>query len=429
MTSLHALDRTLRLIRELVSDDVSYTAITEKFQSFRVKCLADEPNLMSHSGQTAIVTFVSLVSRLGVQIQLDAPEVMLVGAQPPLSGSRLREGLIDLGQDLIPGSQIRSGETSDPDLLFVFGDTPCSASVVPSWRITGNSWEGMLSDLKVTGKPWKEEWPIGAMTAAVLAATEVFKAVVRALPLRDNIKARLVEPVQQVAWDFGNEFLPFPNINCGPLDIISAGAITQAVMFTLFRLPDFYADVRTLDNDKVDETNLNRSVMIRRSDIGQHKVKVLERYSTPQLKVIGIPQRFDLATAAEYLPLAPHVIVGVDDIPSRWGVQQATKGWLGVGGTSHFGTSTSSHEARQPCCGCLHPRDDTQIDDPIPTASFISFWAGLALAVRFLRHQIGIPYTQQQQHLWLVPMRMDNPNAAFWSPVATRSDCPVRCRS
>src|SRR5439155_947563 len=114
-----------------------------------------------------------------------------------------------------------------------------------------------------------------------------------------------------------------------------------------------------------------------------------------------------------------------DDIPSRWIVQATNPEWLGVGGTSHFGVSCSSHMAGQPCAGCLHPRDDPG-DGPIPTVSFVSFWAGLSLAARLVRHALGHPYEDSQQHLWLWPLRMDHAEHA-WSRVAIRDDCPVGC--
>jgi hypothetical protein len=117
----------------------------------------------------------------------------------------------------------------------------------------------------------------------------------------------------------------------------------------------------------------------------------------------------------------------VDDIPSRWEIQRSASGWVAVSGTSHFSVSSSAHRPNEPCCGCLHPVDDSAGANPIPTISFVSFWAGLAMSVRLFREAFNSPYPLDQQHLWLTPLRMDQPHAAMWLPIAPRKECPVNC--
>src|SRR5712692_11711869 len=119
MTAREALDRTIRLVRDAVLDDVSDDAIVERLQSFRVKCIADKANLGTHAGQTALVTLVSLVVRMGVQVVLDMPEIELVGPQPPLRGTHLRSALVDFGADVVPGTAVTCDARSISDLNFV----------------------------------------------------------------------------------------------------------------------------------------------------------------------------------------------------------------------------------------------------------------------------------------------------------------------
>ena len=134
-----------------------------------------------------------------------------------------------------------------------------------------------------------------------------------------------------------------------------------------------------------------------------------------------------VAEAPEARQMAPFVLVGVDNIPSRWEVQRCTSGILVVSGTSHFSISSSCHGPAEPCCGCQHPVDDPDGPMATPTVSFISFWAGLTMAVRLIRRVVGASYTLDRQHLWLTPLRMDQSRAAVWSPVTRRRDCPARC--
>src|SRR5205807_5189278 len=172
---------------------------------------------------------------------------------------------------------------------------------------------------------------------------------------------------------------------------ISAGAITQAALFALVRLP-LTLTGRIFDSDVAELSNINRQLLLRRSDSG-HKVDIVTRSVPSSWTCTPVVERFSLPASDRHLPLAMNVLVGVDDIPSRWQVQQATKGWLGVGATSHFEASTSSHDAGQACAGCRHPTDDPRQDAIIPTVSFVSFWAGLALAVRFLGQVGGHDYS------------------------------------
>lgn len=80
---------------------------------------------------------------------------------------------------------------------------------------------------------------------------------------------------------------------------------------------------------------------------------------------------------------ADQVVVGVDDIPSRWFVQRNAPGWIGVGATSHDYVLVSEHLPVHPCAGCAHPEDDPS-DGTIPTIGFVSLWAGVVLTLRLL---------------------------------------------
>ncbi len=426
MIALKDLDRTIRLTRDLIAIDVSDLEILEQFQSFRILCVADEKNLRSRSGQAALITFVSLVARMGVQVDIVGPNIELIGPQAPLRDYRLTDGLIDLGQDLISGSGVTTGSIYAPDAVVVLGDTRYPVIKGNGWRLIGNAWSGGLAEVGSAGSRWITDWPIGGMTAALLATTETFKSVARRFPLQDNIKRRLLEPISRLTWDFGRG-LPVPTkIDCGAIEVISAGAITQALMFVLLRLPGLTVKARVFDDDIAEIHNLNRCMLMRRSDASLIKVDILARYQMAPFEITPIPERFQRSSIAKHGPLGRCILVGVDDIPSRWEAQRAATDWIGIGGTSHFDTITSSHQSRQPCGGCLHPVDDPG-GGPIPTVSFVSFWAGLALAVRFIRHKIRLPYQTDQQQLYLSTLRLDGKHSALWRPVATRPDCPVRC--
>ena len=240
----------------------------------------------------------------------------------------------------------------------------------------------------------------------------------------NSFESLLTMPSRSALWDFGDQCLVPERIDCGSCDFIGTGAISQALLYTLFRIPGMNMNGRVFDDDITDRTNLNRNMLTRRSDVGRGKVSVVSVFAGES--IVGIPERMSDDAFARYAPLAASVLVGTDDITARWMVQEASSGWVGISATSHFGIMTSSHKPGEPCGGCLHFKDDLVIDEVIPTVNFVSFWAGLSLA-GLLRHRIGHPYDLRQQSLWLVPLRMDERNAAWWSPVAARNDCPIAC--
>jgi hypothetical protein len=427
MNAPEELNRTILLCRDNVAGSLSDEEIGRCFQSLQVLCVSDRNNLSSNSGQTALITLVALLSRMGMQVGLALPDVAMLSPQPPLSGSSVRKALIASSETLVTGATVRCDSDFNPDLIFVLGDTKITCSRAPIWRLSGSRWSGELS-AKAAAKPrhWTAEWPVGSMVSAALAANEAFKFVMRQLPLRNQADQVFFEPSPFCRWNFDSVPVPEEGVHFGEVDIISAGAITQAALYALMRLPKVRMWGRIFDDDLTGASNLNRNMLTLATDIGSKKVLGVAQRCSPKLRLQVVPNRF-VGKVSEGRKLAPRVLVGVDDIPSRWEVQRSATGWLAVSGTSHFSVSSSTHSPGEPCCGCLHPVDDPAGPNPIPTVSFVSFWAGLTMAVRLLREALAAPYPRNQQHLWLTPLRMDQPHAAMWSPVALRKDCPVPC--
>ncbi len=430
MSALEQLSRMILLCRDYASESVGDEFICSKFQSTRVLCVSDAPNLQSHGGQTALFTLASLLSRMGIQVELDIPDVQLAGPQPPFTGTHVREALMGRSEMLIEGAAIRPRSGCRPDMTFVLGDTQLKRRESPHRRLFGGEWSGGIA-AGVTAKKarWETDWPIGAMVSASLAAGEAFKLVVRSIPFRDDADRAYFEPSLSCEFNFG--LAPTPGPQCdgfelGEVDLISAGAINQAALFALVRVPNARMSGRAMDDDATGHSNLNRNMLSFVVDVGHAKVEVISKACAPQFRLHAVGRRFT-GTDPELRPLAQRVLVGVDDIPSRWATQASAPQWLAVSGTTHFNASSSEHSPDQPCCGCLHTVDDPTDAQPIPTVSFVSFWAGLAMAVRILRNALGHPYQDHQQHLWMTPLRMDLPHASVWWPVAARQECPVAC--
>ena len=122
------------------------------------------------------------------------------------------------------------------------------------------------------------------------------------------------------------------------------------------------------------------------------------------------------------------MLVGVDHIPSRWIAQRARPAWLGVGATADFLAVSSAHAASHMrgwgCAGCLYPVDDG-VNLPIPTVSFVSYLAGLAIAARLVAQVRGAQRSGQGQALFMGTLRLDLPGAQWIQPVPLHAGCPV----
>jgi hypothetical protein len=429
VTANDAFNRTILLCRDYVAGELADEQIAQAFHQMRVLCVGDRANLSCHSAQTALMTLVSLLSRMGMQVELRIPEVAMHRAQPPFDGSEISTALISASTRLMPHATIASAADGNAaDIVFSLGSSKVDYGTVPMWRMSGADWSGSIHSAGGDTTPmWMTEWPIGGMVSAVLAANEAFKLAMRRLALRQTSDEIFFEAATTCSWDFGALSLPANDlIDLGRVDFISAGAITQAALYVLARLPGAKMQGRVLDDDSTALSNLNRNMLTMVEDVNLPKVDVIVSRCSAHFPLDPVAQRFESSRGTK-IQLAPRVIVGVDDIPSRWEVQRDAPGWVGVGGTSHFSISSSSHAMGEPCSGCLHPLDDPDQRNPIPTVSFVSFWAGLCTAVRLIREALGSAYPAARQHLWLTPLRLDQRHAAIWSPVPPLRNCPVRC--
>jgi hypothetical protein len=424
MSAMEQLNRTILLCRDYVSDIVPDEAICQSLQSLRVLCIADAPNLSSHSGQTCLTTVVALLSRMGMQVILRIPEIAVIRRQPPFRGTNLGDSLLASSNNLISGATIQQDASDvEPDLIFVLGDSGIEERSCPILRLSGSEWHGAITQAAPAAR-WTADWPIGAMTSAVLAAGEAFKYIMRRLPFRSTEDLVFFESSPESNWDFGSIPIPTGDLDLGEVDIVSAGAISQAALYVLLRLPELRIAGRIFDDDTTSPTNFNRNMLTVVGDADSEKVRLVVDRCSPEFNLIPKYQHFVGTEAGQ---MAAYVLVGVDDIPSRWQVQRSAFGLLIVSGTSHFSISSSCHGPGEPCCGCQHPVDDLGGPTAIPTVSFISFWAGLAMAVRLIRGALGARHALDRQHLWMTPLRMDQQHAALWSPVAPRKECPVHC--
>ena len=429
MTLATALERTTLLCRDFLSpQEVADDELAETLGGVRVIIVSDERNLATAAGQTALVSLVCQLMGYGARLELAIPNHPIVGYQPPLRGDRIRDAVEDLMRDHIPALKLR--ECIVVETSLVLGNSPVRSTSGPTWRVGGTAWAGQLAPRNASTRDWNSDIPFGALLAATAAAAEPFKAALRHLMAKRNVQRNYVELLPARHVNVGFAVPPEPRYNCKQrIDIISGGAITNALLFALLRMPSLQALVRVFEPETFELTNLNRYALARLSDVGLSKLAVLQAWECDALRIIGVPRRY---AEGELEPnersLAPYVVVGADHIPTRWFAQQQRPEWLAVGATSHFLAMSSEHAKGEPCAGCVHPADDA-VEAPIATVSFVSFAAGITLAARVVALASGARYSRGRQVLEVHPLRLDGPYGLRWYQPPLSRNCPVGCQA
>lgn len=424
MTLREALDRTLLLMRDEFDDSVSDSELLEALTGTEIAVVADESNISSHSAQTAFVTAAMLMARSGHRVYLMAPDVPLACVQPPLQPGAMIEQLLKTGSDMLPDvAFIAAQPATEIDLAIAIGNSPIAARAQRRVRLNADAWTAYIAHENDPSQWRGDHWPIGAMGSAAFAAGEAFKFAMRKLRGR----ARNPERMETVFADTIELTFPLAPYDTpllseiGCFDCISGGAIIDAALYSLARIPSVRGRARVIEHDLTSLSNLNRYMLLLRSRMKSSKAEDLAAIVTGGLDIKPVPMRFEASLLDAIGPLAPVVLVGVDDIPSRWAVQQANPEWLAIGATTHWSAMASIHEPGRGCAQCLHPEDEPG-NAPIPTVAFVSFWAGLLTAAYFLRHLGGKAIPTSEEQIYLTPFRGEN---AVRSSVPIRRNCPT----
>jgi len=429
VSAADALSRTTLLMRTVLRAEAPDHELLEALLGTEVALVADGNNIRSAEGQAALITAAGLIARSGAQCYLDAPNVALVeGTVAPLTGTHLVDALLDFGADLIPGRRMVAGVPSHGiDLAVVIGDSPWTGEARQLVSMSGDAWAGRVA---IDGERWAH-WgsPFGALASAGLAAGEAYKAAMRRVRGWASGPATfdaLFAASSAAEVGLAPRGTPVPSRNLGRFDVISGGAIAHAALYALSRIPSVEGQTRVIEAEVSDLTNINRYAFLRRSRVGEPKAAHLGSLDLGQLAIVGVPLRYEERTLVEIGSLASNVLVGVDHVPSRWAVQGARPNWLGIGATSDYSAVVSFHSRGLPCARCLHP-NGTQAPAKIPTAAFVSHWAGLWLASLFARSVSGERLNPSEQLLHIATLRPESTNAIWKTPGVAVKDCEFGC--
>lgn len=428
LSRAEALSRTTRLLNEqLLGGRGDPDQLADLLGDFTVRLVADADVVATRAGQELILAANLLVRRMGMAVRIEASDAPLIAPAPPYEGEWLHEALCSVEHELIPSTAFALNVPGQADVTFILGSSAHENSE-PAFRVG-------VADLRATVKPafadpdapLDAESVIAALAAAACVASQSLRAILPGLAEAVGVEIRSHSAELDHAIEIDLEQLfpglaDLPRRNHGRVDFISAGAITNAALYTLLRLEGFGAIARVIEPEELDLSNLNRYMLALTTHLGQLKIRILERFGTRLFRIAGEPERFDDESRGRLRPLAPRVLVGVDHVRSRWTVQREHPRWLCVGATEGFDALVSIHRPGEPCAGCIHPFPNDDRDEVVPTVSFVSFFAGFLQALALLHDASGIRSAEQVIHCmafgWEKPVLMR-------MPLAAQAQCPV----
>lgn len=411
-----ALDRTVLVIQDYV--EAPDEAVVEALTALRVRISADMPTLACGAGQTALIAVFEAIVRLGTRIDLQVPDAAEAQPVPPLDRRSLADGLAAHAVRLITPL----GMLDETDLAFALG-----GPVGPTdFGLAGDGYSVRMT-IGRTREGWRGEMPFGGALAGVAAGAEVTRTAIARL-IASGYAPRDPLALEPTELNIALPGLPTHTggLSLGKVDFVSAGAITHAVLFVLFRFPGLTLEGRVFDDDEAADDNLNRYFLLDGDSLGTQKAVHLEGLSTADIRLRGIERRVDGPESLVGIdPLAERVCAGVDSIEARWEIQKLAPSWLGIGATTHAVAMASEHWPGTPCAGCMHT-DTEPLRRRLPTISFVSLAAGTFLAYRLVASALT-PIGRSESTIALNALNLGSAQPILVEPVPPTARCPVGC--
>lgn len=430
MTYEEASARTVAIVDEhLLAGGVDRALIGELLRRHRVRLVADRRVAASAAGQELTLTAALLIRRMGMAVEVDAPDAPLIATGPPFVGDSLHQALRSVADELLPGTEFRLGASEEAaHIEFLLGSSEAVGSVLRLFRVGVCGSRAVVAaspaDLEI-----EEDARVAALAAAGLVAAQAFRSF--AAQLAAELDVRIAKDFSfaedcelDVAEIFGGDLGAFDAPVLGDVDFISAGAITNASLYTLFRI-GAQLDGRTIERKDLDPPDLNRYLLALARHLDWLKVDIIAEASTEEIQLEGRAMLYNERTREQLRPLANTVAVGVDHVPSRWLVQSEQPGLLVVGATEGFEAYVSYHRRGTACAGCLHPTaPPDEATRTVATISFVSFFAGFFQAL--LLAALANGHEPKGQVMRALPFAFAGPVVSC-TPLAANPDCPVAC--
>lgn len=282
--------------------------------------------------------------------------------------------LRSLAEEIWPGRSVM--DETGPELCV---GNPRRRSGASQVFVGGDGWVAKLqrSPLQI-----RTMHPAASLVAAAFGAAEITKEAFRSL-LRDHGGTWTGDDLASADHIAVNTFAPgnddtppIPTfVDLGEVLVVSAGALTNAVLAVL--LSDATATIRlsVLDDDPLDLTNLNRYLLVSWSAAEARLLKVehLALFSSDRLHLTPVPEAYVSGHSPHAL-----VLVGADRLSARHAVQKDGHGVILNAASEPELVRISAHQnaSGTACLTCINPGGDDAVSGVEPTIAFVSALAG-----------------------------------------------------
>lgn len=163
--------------------------------------------------------------------------------------------------------------------------------------------------------------PIAALAAACLGVGEVFKRLLRLRPERGPLFDAQV--LSLYSYDAGDDpGPPLPNTVLVDVGIVGVGAIGNAIVYVLSRMP-VHGRAWIVDAQRFEPENLGTCILLGPNDIGKPKAEVAAETLRGRLDVTAVVGSIQdvLAPDGQDVRVTPVILCGLDNAEARHAVQ------------------------------------------------------------------------------------------------------------
>jgi hypothetical protein len=233
VTYEEASARTVAIVDEhLLGGGADRTRIGEMLRRHTVRLVADERDATSIAGQELLLTTTLLVRRMGMALEMAAPDAPLLASGPPFEGTTLHEVLRSVEHELLPRTHFAIGPSDTVvEIEFVLGASAATGRAERVLRIGAVGAHAVVApideDIDV-----EAEARLAALAASGVAAAQAFRSFAARLPSEfgdEMAKDFSFEAPCEIDLDevLGVEVRQLLQPSLGRVDFISAGANHQ----------------------------------------------------------------------------------------------------------------------------------------------------------------------------------------------------------
>jgi len=342
-----------------IMSGVTQTDFLARVSKARVIVMFADDAAASTAGRTTVEMTVNLLARL-----LPGFALVAYGREAESYRARLQE----LALAINPLLELQSGPVNghEPETFAILLGKAPGESVAQKIYVGADGWTADLSTRKCQSFG-SSPFPFGAAAAGCIAVANVFRHIFRDVLESAALDENLTLSLYRYDQPGGPEVFPQ---NLGEMHLVGAGAIGNAVVWTLGRMKELHGILHIIDPEDVELSNLQRYVLTSFTSPGQSKVEIARSFlSATDLLVQAHATSWGqyLAQRGDYrLDL---VAVGLDSARDRIEVQgclprRIVNAWTQ---RENLGVSRHFQFGHEPCLACLYipdgpvPNEDEEI--------------------------------------------------------------------